>query len=452
MQDLSGRVVAGLAGSLLGFLFSSQPATAFTFEQTEVSQEKFVAIAVPLTQGNSHNLLILEQISAEKECWEEDTAQGVVDPLLLNFDFTGICGRSTDSNGYSIRVAGQDLGLDYKLSVKKRGDVLALVGYSYKDSRAPELEIGRTTQSGSGFLKIELAPGWRFAKRAYDGKTLGHVYLTRDAFPETTHIAAQEVEKETANASDEKSKLAAVEYDRPKDAQSDVSEKDAENIAIEATGKKSKEQNSSKVALTKPVSIPVPTPGLPKKAGIPLSPPKVPGLAGSSSSAARPAQASKTASPFTTPIQIPVPQPRQLEPRAPRQYQPPAPASSAQAGLPRLTAGVLPVPGGKIPLGNAQSRSNVYQGQSLASVIPADGSPPAPPIQVAWVSHRYRVLVNPADSTQHGALKSLVPDAFRASYQGKSMLQVGAYKSQGEADNMVQFLSQNGFDGVIEQR
>lgn len=445
MRDLSWRVVAGLAGSLLGCVCSLQPASAFTFDQTEVSQEKFVAIAVPLAQGKSHNLLILEQISAEKKCWEEDAAQGVIDPLLLKFDFTGICGRSTDSNGYSIRVAGQDLGLDYKLSVKKRGDVLALVGYSYKDPRAPELEIGRTTQAGSGFLKIELAPGWRFAKRAYDGKTLGHIYLTRDAFPETTNIAAQDAEEETATTPEETSTLAAVKDDRP---QPDASKQESE--AVEATEKKSekKKKKSSKVALTKPVSIPVPTPGLPKKAGIPLTPPKVPG----SSAAAAPA--SKATSPFTTPIQIPVPQPRQLEPRAPRQYQPPAPSSSSgQAGLPRLTPGVLPVPSGTIPLGNAQRRSNVYQGQStLSSVVPADGSPPAPPIQVAWASHRYRVLVDPANASQRSALKSLVPDAFRASYQGQSMLQVGAYKSQGEADEMVQFLSQNGFEGVIERR
>ena len=466
MQHLSGYVVAGLASSVLGALLSLQPASAFTFDQTEVSQDKFIAIAVPLAQGKSHNLLILEQVTAEKKCWQEDAAQGVVDPLLLKFDFTGICGRSTDSNGYSIRVAGEDLGLDYKLSVKKRGDVLALVGYSYKDPRAPELEIGRTTQAGSGFLKIELSPGWRFAKRAYDGKTLGHVYLTRDAFPETSNIATQKSQKEevVAKASGTESEdIAAAEP--PVSAKNAGSDKETKEIPT-AEEPKSKEK-SSKSAFTKPIPIPVPKPGLssiPKaasiplstpglsvpKASIPLSPPKG---SGSSSAAEPPASVAKAADPFTMPIQIPVPQPRQQTPRAPSQYQPPLVSSSAQGGLPRLTPGVLPVPNGTIPLGNAQNRKNVYQGQStLANTVPADGSPPAPPIKVAWASHRYRVMVNPSNSSQFKALKSLVPDAFRARYQGQSVLQVGAYGTQEEADNMIQFLSQNGFNGVVEQR
>jgi hypothetical protein len=450
MQNLSGRIVAGLASSILGVLFSWQPASAFTFDQQEVSQEKFVAIAVPLAQGKSYNLLILEQISAEKKCWQEDTAQpGVVDPLLLSFDFTGICSRSTDSNGYSVRVAGQDLGLDYKLSIKKRGEALVLVGYSYKDARAPELEIGRTAQVESGFLKIELAPGWRFAKRVYNGKTLGHIYLTRDAFPETSNIASQKLEKENVEASEETSERAVVKDDRP------TAKTETAKTVIEPEAQQSKQKSS---AFTQPIPIPVPTPGLavPKTAGIPLSPPNILGTTASASSSST---VTSPATPFATPIQIPVPQPRQIESGDPRQYQAPtpfeqAPISSEQSnGLPRLTPGVLPVPDGTIPLGNAQNRTNVYQGQSaLASAVPADGNPPAPPIQVAWASHRYRVIVNPADSAQHSALKSLVPDAFRASYQGQSVLQVGAYQSQEEADTMVQFLSQNGFNGVVEQR
>jgi hypothetical protein len=450
MQNLSGHIVAGLASSMLGLLFSWQPASAFTFDQQEVNQEKFVAIAVPFAQDKSYNLLILEQISAEKKCWQEDTAQpGVVDPLLLNFDFTGICSRSADSNGYSVRVAGQDLGLDYKLSIRKRGEALVLVGYSYKDARAPELEIGRTAQIESGFLKIELAPGWRFAKRAYNGKTLGHVYLTRDTFP--SNIASQKLEQanpeaENPEASEEQPERAAVKHDWP------TSKTEAAKTDIEPEA----QQPQKKSSFTQPIHIPVPTPGLsvPKTAGIPLSPPNVSGLA---TPASNPSTVNSPAKPFTTPIQIPVPQPRQIESGDPRQYQAPvlepAPVAEQSSGLPQLTPGVLPVPDDTIPLGNAQNRANVYQGQSaLTSAVPADGNPPAPPIQVAWASHRYRVIVNPADGAQHRALKSLIPDAFRANYQGQSVLQVGAYRSQEEADNMMQFLSQHGFNGVVEQR
>ena len=466
MQNLS-RAAAGLAGSVLGALISLQPAIAFTFDQTEVSQDKFVAIAVPITQGKSYNLLILEQISDSQKCWQEDAAQpGVVDPLLLKFDFSGICGRSTDSNGYSIRVAGKDLGLDYKLSVRKRGDALTLVGYSYKDARAPELEIGHTTQTGDGFLKIELAPGWRFAKRAYDGKTLGHIYLTRDTFPETTRIASQTKPQPT---------VAQPSETAPNQPVSDRSKSRTRTKAAAVSGKRRSKRKTSKSAFTKPISIPVPTPGIsaakrlpvPKAASIPLTPPKI-SVPGAGQPAGRTVDASKSvspakapaaratvaqgSSPFTTPIQIPVPQPRSAPPESstPRQYQ--APTAASTSGLPTLTPNVLPVPGGAIPLGNAQNRANVYQG-GLASAepVPSDGSPPAPPIQVAWVSHRYRVVV-PANASQHSTVKSLVPDAFRATYKGQPVMQVGAYKTQGEADNMMQFLSQKGVDAVVEQR
>ncbi|MGF1514557.1 MAG: DUF3747 domain-containing protein [Elainellaceae cyanobacterium] len=153
-------------------------AAAPLFGQKEVDQNKFVAIAAPFG-NNNHQLLVLEQVSNERACWEESgSTPVVVNPLLTNFDFTGICGRSTDSNGYSIRVDGEDLGLQYSLRVIEREGDLKLVGRPFRLGNGSEIEIGSAQGSTDGFVKLSLNPGWEFAKRTYEGRTLGHVYLS----------------------------------------------------------------------------------------------------------------------------------------------------------------------------------------------------------------------------------------------------------------------------------
>ena len=154
----------------------NQAAAAYKFDQTEIDQNSVVAVAVPRGLGG-HQLLVLEQISKSRSCWSESGSNPVtIDPLLLNFDFTGLCGRATDSNGYSIRMAGTDLALKYSLSLQNNGSDVLLVG-SPNDPNSQPVVIGRTRGVTSGFMKIFLDPEWRFAKRAYDGKTLGHFYL-----------------------------------------------------------------------------------------------------------------------------------------------------------------------------------------------------------------------------------------------------------------------------------
>lgn len=169
-----------LATATLGLIGALSPAIATNFGQKEIDTNKFIAVAAPRGRSD-HQLLVLEQVSDARPCWSETGASPVVvDPLLLNFDFTGICGRSTDSNGYSIRMAGQDLGLQYSLRVIRKDSELVLVGTSTRDRNAPQIEIGRTQGLAQGFSKIFLDPGWRFTKRTFGDRTLGHVYLTTD--------------------------------------------------------------------------------------------------------------------------------------------------------------------------------------------------------------------------------------------------------------------------------
>ncbi len=142
--------VAAMAALAIGTISAFRPARAATEGQLEVDPNKFIAIAAPLGRGD-HQLLILSQQSDLQACWSESgTNPVVVEPLLLKFDFTGICGRSTDSNGYSIRMADQDLGLHYRLSIIKRDGELVLVGISNRNRNAPTIEIGRTNRTNSG--------------------------------------------------------------------------------------------------------------------------------------------------------------------------------------------------------------------------------------------------------------------------------------------------------------
>lgn len=166
---LASTVVAGLATA---------------FGQLEVDQSRFIAIASPRNNGTAHQLLILEQQSDTRSCWGESGSNPVlVDPLLLGFDFTGICGRSTDSNGYSIRVNGEDFALRYSLRVVNRGGDLQLIG-APNNRTGPELLIARANGTTTSFARLNLQPDWRFTKRTFEGRTLGHVYLTYEGpFP-----------------------------------------------------------------------------------------------------------------------------------------------------------------------------------------------------------------------------------------------------------------------------
>ncbi|MEB3358322.1 MAG: DUF3747 domain-containing protein, partial [Synechococcales bacterium] len=166
---------------------SASAVAAATFGQQDLNPDRVIAIASPVGT-RSHQLLILEQLSDRRPCWREDG--DAVDPLLLEFDFTGICGRGTDSNGYSLRVGGEDLGWRYSLRIVPSGNTLRLVASSNTNRSEPPIEVGRATVTNGEMVEIELNSGWRLTKRVYNGQTLGHYYLTHDQPLETLVAAA----------------------------------------------------------------------------------------------------------------------------------------------------------------------------------------------------------------------------------------------------------------------
>lgn len=383
----------------LSLALSAGQASAATFDQTDLDPSRVVAVAVPLSQGERYNLLILEQLSNQRPCWQDKTG-GSIDPLLLQFDFTKICGRSTDSNGYSIRIGGEDKSLDYRLSISKRGDRLVLLGLPARNTGGSALEIAHTESLAPGFLKFVLNPEWNFAKRTYQGKALGHIYLARNTMP-----------------------------------------------------------SEGGAGSPYPLTLASSRNQYPLRVGSPTSVSSSPLFRGSSRRSMR---SLSTASPYrgsigaiTAPIEIPVPEPsiaaRPLRSSYPNPL--PFPVTPDNSGLPTLASGLLPVPSADIPLGTAGNESDLITASTpslnINAMAPGAGGSPSSPYQVAMVNYRYRVYVSPVDSSQQRTVKTLVPDSFRSSYQGRPVLQVGAFQDRAEADAVITLLSRNGITSII---
>lgn len=157
---------------------------AALFDAAEVPQERFAVVAAPIGNGQRAQLNIYEQLNDRRPCFALGEGNpAVVDPLLATFDFTGVCSRYIDANGYSLRVGGSDMASVYRLSVIRRADDNLLLAVPTKAGAGPEMVVARTRGAGSGFLKLELEPGWRLMRRQYQGRALGHVYIYAENWP-----------------------------------------------------------------------------------------------------------------------------------------------------------------------------------------------------------------------------------------------------------------------------
>ncbi|ACK69141.1 S-layer domain protein [Gloeothece citriformis PCC 7424] len=175
-----GRLATLATLALTSVLSINSTALGQQFDETELNQNEVIGVARPYG-GNKYDLLVIQQIPGKRECWRETGSNPiVVEPLLLEYDFTGICNRATDSNGYSIRLDDQDYGLNYLLRIVERNGELVLVGTDRSDS-SKEIVIARTGGMAPGFLKFQLEPGWEFSKRTYGEKVLGHFYFSGDS-------------------------------------------------------------------------------------------------------------------------------------------------------------------------------------------------------------------------------------------------------------------------------
>ncbi|MGK7957150.1 MAG: DUF3747 domain-containing protein [Crocosphaera sp.] len=356
---LIGKLITVTTVALTGIM-PWFPTLASPFGEQEVNQDDYIAIASPYGDSK-YDLLIIRQLPGQRQCWQEIESNSVttVDPLLLNFNFAGSCQRSTDSNGYSIRIDGQDLGLDYLLRLVQRNGELVLVGTHRSNSSQPDIIVGRTEGMASGFLKITLDPGWRFTQRAYNGKVLGHVYLTGDS----TAILAQ-----------------------PADNNSDISRTVSES--------ESPVQEMTFTAETRPSVSSYPPASFSNSNTLP--PPSTPSV-------------SKTPPPLPSFSELPP-------------LQPPTTKS---------VSGVVPPPSP-----NAVNPRRNHSGNGLSSSRTSQG---------------YRVMVGVNSSQDRTRVRSLFPEAFSTSYEGRSMLQVGLFSNKNNAQKAEQSLRSIGLKPIIIQ-
>ena len=197
-------LLAALVSAGLGLV--AQPASASLFQAKEVDVNRFILVAAPIGGGGSSQLNIYEQRSDTRPCYSrEGDDPTLVNPLLGSFDFTGICSRYMDSNGYSVRIGNQDYGSALRVSIIPGDDDLMLVG---SGGGGEPLVIARTGGMADGFLELKLDPGWSLRRRFYGERALGHLYLYRETFPseeaeagEDTS-AAKEADADKAEASD----------------------------------------------------------------------------------------------------------------------------------------------------------------------------------------------------------------------------------------------------------
>ena len=165
LMALTGSAVAGIPLAAAN-LFDSQP----------LDEERFAVLAQAVGRDR-WKLLVLEQIKPRPSCWDE-RSDGLVNPALNSFDFSGICSRYLDSNGYSLRTGGSDMERAFRLRVENNRQGLVLTAMN--PNRGVPIVVARATtvkRDRDAFVKLTLEPGWSLERRAYKGRTLSHVYF-----------------------------------------------------------------------------------------------------------------------------------------------------------------------------------------------------------------------------------------------------------------------------------
>lgn len=179
----AGLLPAGVALAAAGLLAAVTPwsEAAALFEAQPVDPGRFAVLARPVGQ-DGWTLLVLEQIRPAPLCWRS-RSDGLVDPSLNRFDYTGICGRFIDSNAYSLRFGSGELPAEgsagLRLRVEPAGNELQVQASS--PDLAGVLVVGRAplpARVRDAFVAIRLEPGWELRRRSYGGQLLNHLYFS----------------------------------------------------------------------------------------------------------------------------------------------------------------------------------------------------------------------------------------------------------------------------------
>lgn len=191
MAALATAAIATTASNLPVALAQGTPPIPIQVDQSaqfgmqETDQAPFILVAQPTSRlggRQRYGLMIIEQKRAEPLCYSTTGSNPTqVNVLLLNFDFTGICGKATDTNGYIIRTAGEDVA--YDPVVEEKDGVLVLSGIPRRSagSNAQPILMGQTDGiAANGFTKLFLRPGWRLTRQTFNNSVTGRTYLAND--------------------------------------------------------------------------------------------------------------------------------------------------------------------------------------------------------------------------------------------------------------------------------
>lgn len=392
------------------------PVQAIQFDQAEADQSRFVILASPIGTTASYKLLIFEQLNNRRLCWQESSSNPIaIEPLFLEFDFTGICGRSTDSNAYSVRVAGQDLAGRYHLRLARKQDELVLVAYSLVENSAKLIEIGRTRGLVQGFMKITLDPGWRLTRRSLNGKNIGHLYLTHDSpLAELINTATRLDSFTSPSRPSAPPTQVAPTPIAPGSAQPQFQSQPQPQPQFQPQPQPQPQFQPNPVRSSTPTPLPSPavTPA-PVQPGTSSFPPAS-GLESPSTPASTPTNPAPANPPQTTAPQnfvvptVPGAAPKQLSP------------------WDRPQSSVI------VPVGSSQA-SQWNQLPSSNNVI-ATG---------------YRVVVAGATPEQQAQVRQLVPGAFRTTINGQAVMQAGVFRDRATAIALQQQLALQNLNATI---
>jgi N-acetylmuramoyl-L-alanine amidase len=157
---------------------------AQTFGNVAINAANFLVVAVPGSTSQPYRLYIVEQLQPNPPCWTIANPGGEptqVNALWNTFDFTGVCRLQRDTNGYAIRLAGQDLsGVRFEVN-QRDGDLL--LQFAPSTVSRDRITIGRANGiSPTGFTQLDLNPGWSLTKRTFNGAIVSShlVYFTND--------------------------------------------------------------------------------------------------------------------------------------------------------------------------------------------------------------------------------------------------------------------------------
>ena len=169
------------------------------FTTADVDESKFVLVAAPIGSGPNSQLNIYEQRTSARPCFE------VKEVLLPSWIPDGDVRlhrdlhRYIDGTGYSLRIGGDDLGTRYRLSVIKTANDIELMAVPTRNPSQPALLVakaGGLATASSSLRSTRLEP----QGRQYGTRTLGHLYVYRDAIQPAAGVDEQPAEADDADA------------------------------------------------------------------------------------------------------------------------------------------------------------------------------------------------------------------------------------------------------------